>query len=57
MLEELWGAYKLNGDKGAKDEIIKRCLPMIRAIAQRLSIYASPSHDIDDLVSAAGIYQ
>lgn len=52
MLEELWGAYKLSGDRKAKDEIIRRCLPMIRAIAQRLSIYASPSHDLDDLVSA-----
>jgi RNA polymerase sigma factor for flagellar operon FliA len=52
MLEELWRAYKFNDDRKAKDEIIKQCLPMIRSIAQRLSIYASPSHDLDDLVSA-----
>ncbi|RKY03257.1 FliA/WhiG family RNA polymerase sigma factor [Candidatus Poribacteria bacterium] len=51
-LEDLWRAYKLEGDRKAKDEIIMRCLPMIKAIASRFAIFASPSQDVNDLISA-----
>jgi len=51
-LEKLWKAYKFDGDQNAKDEIIKECIPLVKASANRLATYASASHDVEDLVSA-----
>ena len=53
-MEKLWRAYKFDGDLEAKEELIRQCLPLVKSTAQRMYIYASPSHDIDDL-SSAGI--
>jgi len=51
-LEKLWKAYKFDGDQNARDEIIKECVPLVRASANRLATFAAPSHDAEDLVSA-----
>jgi len=51
MLEELWRAYKFDNNLEAKDKIIIHCLPLIRKIASKLSLYLSPLYDLDDLVS------
>ncbi|HHZ92172.1 TPA: FliA/WhiG family RNA polymerase sigma factor [Candidatus Poribacteria bacterium] len=49
--EELWRAYKFDDDSEAKEQLIDQCLPLIKSIAYRASVYASPSYDLDDLVS------
>ena len=49
--EELWRAYKFDDDSGAKEQLIDQCLPLIKSIAYQTSVYASPSYDLDDLVS------
>ncbi len=54
-LEKLWKAYKFDGDQNARDEIITQCISLVKASARRLATYASPSHDVEDLVSA-GIF-
>jgi RNA polymerase sigma factor for flagellar operon FliA len=51
-MEKLWRAYKFDGDLRAKEELIRQCLPLVKSTAQRLYMYASPSHDMDDLASA-----
>ena len=53
-MEKLWRAYKFDSDLQAKEELIRQCLPLVKSTAHRLYMYASPSHDIDDL-SSAGI--
>ena len=51
MLAELWQQYKHEGNDGAREEIMLKCLPMVKAMAQRFSIYTSPCCDTDDLIS------
>ena len=51
-MEKLWRAYQFDKDSQAKEELIHQCLPLVKSTAQRMYMYASPSHDIDDLASA-----
>ncbi|MGQ9608775.1 MAG: sigma-70 family RNA polymerase sigma factor [bacterium] len=51
MLEELWRQYKYEKSNNAREKLVVRCLPLVKAMAQRLSIYTSPCCDVDDLVS------
>jgi RNA polymerase sigma factor for flagellar operon FliA len=52
MLEELWRLYKFEKDSLARDELVSRCLPLVKSLAQRFSVYASSCCDADDLVSS-----
>lgn len=52
MLEELWRLYKFEKDSLARDELVSKCLPLVKSLAQRFSVYASPCCDADDLVSS-----
>ena len=49
--EELWRAYKFDDNSDAKEQLIDQCLPLIKSIAYQSSVYASPSYDLDDLIS------
>ena len=51
MLAELWRQYKHEGSMDAKEELVEKCLPMVKSVAQRFAIYKSPCCDIDDLIS------
>lgn len=51
MLEELWRRHKYERDAHAREELIVKCLPLVKSLAQRYSIYTSPCCDVDDLVS------
>ena len=51
MLAELWRRYKYEGNFDAREELIVECLPMVKSLAQRFAVYASPCCDSDDLVS------
>lgn len=51
MLAELWRRYKHEGNTNAREELVLKCLPMVKALAQRFSIYAFPCCDCDDLTS------
>ncbi len=52
MLEKLWRLYKYEKDSHAREELIIKCLPLVKALAQKLSVYSSVCCDTDDLVSA-----
>lgn len=52
MIEELWKKYNVNKDLDDREALIMACLPYIKSSAYRLSIYANPSQDVNDLVSA-----
>ena len=52
MLEKLWRAYKRDKDPLAREKIIRECMPLVKAHANRLNMYASSSHDVEDLISA-----
>ncbi len=52
MLEELWRQYKYEKNSDAREKLVVKCLPLVKAMAQRLSIYTSPCCDVDDLVSS-----
>ncbi|MDQ1327200.1 MAG: polymerase sigma factor [Candidatus Poribacteria bacterium] len=52
MLEELWSHYKFEKDSYAREELLTKCLPLVKSLAQKYSVYASPCCDADDLVSA-----
>lgn len=52
MLEKLWKRYKYEKDSHAREEIIMKCLPLVKSLAQRLSVYSSTCCDTEDLVSA-----
>jgi RNA polymerase sigma factor for flagellar operon FliA len=52
MLEELWKRYKSEKDNYARDELIVKCMPLVKYLAQKFSVYTSPCWDFDDLVSA-----
>jgi RNA polymerase sigma factor for flagellar operon FliA len=51
MLAELWWRYKNLGNVDAKERLILECLPIVKSLAQRFSIYTSSCYDIDDLMS------
>ncbi|MBD3181094.1 FliA/WhiG family RNA polymerase sigma factor [Candidatus Poribacteria bacterium] len=51
MLAELWRQYKQEGDIDAKEKLILKCFPMIKSLAHRFSLYASPCCNADDLAS------
>lgn len=52
MLEELWKRFKFEKDNHAKEELVMKCMPLVKSLAQRFSVYSSPCCDSDDLVSA-----
>jgi RNA polymerase sigma factor for flagellar operon FliA len=52
MIEELWKKYNVNKNLDDREALIMACLPYIKSSAYRLSIYANPSQDVNDLVSA-----
>jgi len=52
MLEELWRRHKFEKDSHAREELLTKCLPLVKSLAQRFSVYASPCCDVDDLVSS-----
>ena len=52
MLEELWQRHKFEKDSHAREELLTKCLPLVKSLAQRFSVYSSPCCDVDDLVSA-----
>jgi RNA polymerase sigma-B factor len=49
---ELFARYNEHGDAAARDEIIRRCLPLATKLARR---YASHGEPIDDLLQVASI--
>ncbi len=51
MLAELWRQYKHEGSTSAREKLVLECLPMVKALAQRFSVYMFPCCDNDDLVS------
>ncbi len=51
MLAELWRLYKREGNVEAREELVLKCLPMVKALAQRFAVYAFPCCDSDDLTS------
>jgi DNA-directed RNA polymerase specialized sigma subunit len=51
MFEELWSRYKFEQDSFAREELLTKCLPLVKSLAQRFSVYALPCCDVDDLVS------
>ena len=51
MLAELWQQYKHEGNADAREELVLKCLPMVKALAQRFAVYTFPCCDSDDLVS------
>ena len=51
MLSELWRQYKYEDNCNAREELILKCLPMVKSLAQRFSTYTSPCYDTDDLIS------
>ncbi len=52
MIEELWKEYSEKKTDKERDKLIIACLDYVKLTAQRLSIYANPSQDADDLVNA-----
>jgi RNA polymerase sigma factor for flagellar operon FliA len=52
MIEELWKEYNEIGHPETREKLIVACLPYVKSCAHQLSIYANPSQDVDDLVSA-----
>ena len=52
MLEELWSHYKFEKDSYAREELLTKCLPLVKSLSQKYSVYASPCCDVDDLVSS-----
>jgi len=51
-MEELWGEYSEKKTPKERDQLIMACLPYIKSFAYRLTMYASPAQDADDLISA-----
>ena len=51
MLAELWRQYKHEGSVDAREEIILKCLPIVKSLAIRFSTYTSPCCDTDDLIN------
>jgi len=55
MLAELWRQYKHEGNVDAREELILKCLPIVKSLALRFSVYTSPCCDADDLISTGVI--
>lgn len=55
MLGELWRQYKHEGNVVAKEELIVKCLPVVKSLAQRFATYTPSCCDTDDLVSVGVI--
>lgn len=51
MLAELWLRYKYEGNVDAREELIMKCLPMVKSLAHRFSVYAYTCCDTDDFIS------
>ncbi|GHV53060.1 RNA polymerase sigma factor [Synergistales bacterium] len=49
--DALWDKYRQTGDRGAKDEIIKRFLPLVRYVASRLAVKFPVGLDFEDILS------
>jgi len=52
MIEELWKKYNENKSPEDREALILACLPYVKSSAYRLSIYANPSQDANDLINA-----
>jgi len=52
MLAELWRQYKYEGNADAREELIMKCLPMVKSLARRFAVYTYSCSDADDLISA-----
>ena len=52
MIEQLWKEYNEKRTSKERDQLIIACLSYIKSTAQRLSIYANPAQDADDLINA-----
>ena len=55
MLGELWRQYKHEGNVDAKEELIVKCLPVVKSLAQRFATYIPSCCDMDDLISVGVI--
>ncbi len=55
MLAELWRQYKHEGSTDAREKLVLKCLPMVKALAQRFAVYSFPCCDSDDLTSTGVI--
>jgi len=52
MIEQLWKEYNEKRTSKERDQLIIACLSYVKSTAQRLSIYANPAQDADDLANA-----
>ncbi len=48
--QDLWRAYKVNGDKGARDELIVKYAPLVKYVAGRMAIHLARRVEEDDLI-------
>jgi RNA polymerase sigma factor for flagellar operon FliA len=49
--DALWDKYEQTGDRGVKEEIIKRFLPLVRYVASRLAVKFPLGLDFEDILS------
>lgn len=47
---DLWRAYKLHGDRTARDELIVRYAPLVKYVAGRMAVHLARRVEEDDLV-------
>jgi RNA polymerase sigma factor for flagellar operon FliA len=50
MLAELWCQYKYEGNVDAREELVVKCLPIVKSLAQRFATHSCC--DTDDFISA-----
>lgn len=48
--QDLWRAFKLNGDRRARDELIVRYAPLVKYVAGRMAIHLARRVEQDDLI-------
>ena len=48
--QDLWRAYKMNGDKRARDELIVKYAPLVKYVAGRMAIHLARRVEEDDLI-------
>lgn len=48
--QDLWRAYKVNGDKRARDELIVKYAPLVKYVAGRMAIHLARRVEEDDLI-------
>ncbi|MBD3184889.1 FliA/WhiG family RNA polymerase sigma factor [Candidatus Poribacteria bacterium] len=52
MIEKLWKEYENTKEPEAREKLIMACMPYVKFSAYRLSSYANPSQEVDDLINA-----